>query len=131
MRITKVTVGLSSNFNHPYEQYANFKPHVSLEAEVAEGEDVNSVVYGLQSEARILLQLEKKFILESLKIEHDEDVARREVEYQERVRAKRLERGLCPDCGGYPEHCECPGVLAVTPTETVACDIDPNLEIPF
>ena len=35
-KITKFIVSASSSFNHPHEQYANFKPFVSLEAELAD-----------------------------------------------------------------------------------------------
>lgn len=80
MKITEVTVSASQSFNHPYESYANFKPGVTIRAEVQEGEDSDGVIKQLQAKAEGLVQDHKVHLLatiekiQELKI-HEQEVA--------------------------------------------------------
>lgn len=64
--IAKVTVSASSGFNHPHEQFANFKPSISLEAELEVGDDYYKVVRKLQEQVETLVQSHKQAILDDL-----------------------------------------------------------------
>ncbi|MCA9015903.1 MAG: hypothetical protein KDA77_11280, partial [Planctomycetaceae bacterium] len=66
MKVTKVTVSASSGFNHPYEDYANFRPAVTLEAEIEQDDSWGDVVKYLQGKAEKLVQDQKQEILDDL-----------------------------------------------------------------
>lgn len=44
MKITKITVHAGGSFNDSFEQFANHKPGVSLEAEVSDGDDIEKSI---------------------------------------------------------------------------------------
>lgn len=79
--ITKVTVSASSGFNHPHEQFSNFKPFVSLEAELNEGDDYYQVAKELQARAETLVQSHKEEILEDLERIERIEQAKRDLEF--------------------------------------------------
>ena len=66
MKVTQITVSSSTGFNHPYEQFANFKPHVSLTADIEETDNVQHRTRELQAVAEKLVQDQKKLILDQL-----------------------------------------------------------------
>lgn len=66
MKVTQITVSSSTGFNHPYEQYANFKPHVSLTAELEADDNVEHRTRELQAVAEKLCQDQKQLILNQL-----------------------------------------------------------------
>lgn len=66
MKVTQITASSSTGFNHPYEQFANFKPHVSLTAELEDGDNVQQKSRELQSIAEKLVQDQKQLILNQL-----------------------------------------------------------------
>jgi len=66
MKIVEVTVHAGRTFNHPYENYANFKPGISLRATVGEGEDTEQIIKTLQSQAEQMAESQKQQILADL-----------------------------------------------------------------
>jgi hypothetical protein len=81
--ITKVIVSASTCFNHPHETYANFKPGVTLEAVLSEGDDYYTLVKELQDRAETLVQSHKDAILEDLERLNAIEQARTDLEYAE------------------------------------------------
>ncbi|WP_417392012.1 hypothetical protein [Gimesia sp.] len=90
--ITKVTVSASSSFNHPHEQFANFKPFVSLEAELADGDDYYRVVKELQDRAETLVQSHKESILEDIALDRKIKEIRSDLAYAQREQHQNLDR---------------------------------------
>lgn len=39
MKVTEITVHAGRTFNHPFEQFSNFRPGLSMTASLEEGED--------------------------------------------------------------------------------------------
>lgn len=68
MRVTEITVSAGRTFNHPYEDYSNLRPHVTLKAEIAEGEDFKRCVKDLQVHAEGLVEEHKRVMLDSLEV---------------------------------------------------------------
>lgn len=66
MQITQITVHAGRTFNHPYEQYSNFKPGVSLVATLDESDDPLKVTQDLQAKAETLVEDHKRNMLKSL-----------------------------------------------------------------
>ena len=62
--LTEVTVGLGTSFNHPYEQFGNFKPHVTIKQTLSEGDELKKTVRQLQRDVYEILIAEKKRILD-------------------------------------------------------------------
>lgn len=69
-KIVEVTVAAGRKFNHPYEDFSNLSPHLSIRAEIQEGEDPKAVIKELQAEAESLVEDHKQHILASLKQLH-------------------------------------------------------------
>lgn len=90
MKIVRITAHASTCFNHPHEAYGNFKPGLSVEAEVHEGESVRAAIAELQLFASLLVEQEKARIIAKLNREHDERVLTNEIEWmQRRLNEKR------------------------------------------
>ena len=72
MKITEVTVSAGRTFNHPYEEYSNFKPRLSMTAtvEIEEAETAEEVIHFLQLKAETLMEEHKRSILESIRNKH-------------------------------------------------------------
>lgn len=69
-KIIEVTVAAGRKFNHPYEDFSNLSPHLSIRAEIQEGEDPKEVIKSLQAEAESLIRDHKQHILFSLRQLH-------------------------------------------------------------
>jgi hypothetical protein len=78
IEIVEITVGAGTGFNHPYEQFSNFKPSVTLRAKIDGGPDVpvEEAVRQLQLAADRLVNAEKERILAALEREEGIDRAR-------------------------------------------------------
>lgn len=72
MTITKITVSASAGFNHPFEQYANFKPGITLEAVIPEGENADLCARALQEKAQDLVDAERVRI--EAECRHEKDI---------------------------------------------------------
>lgn len=66
MKIVEITVHAGRTFNHPYEQYANFKPGLSLRATLEDGEDPEAATKALQERAERMAEEQKQQILADL-----------------------------------------------------------------
>lgn len=66
MKVTNITVQAGRCFNHPYEQYSNLRPEITLHAELAEGEDPIEAAKQLQQTAETLVEDHKRTMLRSI-----------------------------------------------------------------
>lgn len=71
MKITTVKVSAGRTFNHPYEQYANFRSHAELEASLDAGEDPIAVTKTLQAQVEQLAEDHKQGLLKSVEELHN------------------------------------------------------------
>lgn len=71
MKITKIKASSGRTFNHPNEQFSNFRHHVELHAELQDGDDYYSCTKNLQTQADILAEEKKQEKLGFLKEEWD------------------------------------------------------------
>lgn len=90
MNITHIHVTAGRGFNHPYEQYANFKFDLHLQATLEEGEVPKDCIILLQAEAEAAAELHKQRILDDCKRLCLIETGSRELE-RLRVRAKQQE----------------------------------------
>lgn len=85
MKIIEVIAGAASAFNHPYEQYANFKPSITLKALVEDGEDPIEAGRKLQVTAQQMIDQERQRIEADLEREQNIQRAEHEVKRWESV----------------------------------------------
>lgn len=69
MHVTEITVSAGTTFNHPYEQYSNFRPAITLKASLNDGDDYKQCVADLQREANEIIERRKAEILEKCRAE--------------------------------------------------------------
>jgi hypothetical protein len=86
MKVVEVTVAAGRTFNHPFEQYSNLRPNVTLKAVLDGDEDYTAAVQTLQAKAEALVEEHKQHMLRSL-----HELARLE-RYQQEVQS--LEQSL-------------------------------------
>jgi len=98
MKITEITISAGRTFNHPYEQFSNFRPSLQIKAVPTEdGEDGIKIIKDLQAMAEGLMEDHKKALREVLcKIHHNlypeeatssmEELIRKEQKYLESLR---------------------------------------------
>ena len=108
MKITEIVVNAGRTFNHPYEQYSNLKPGVTLKATIDDGEDVAAAVRELQQKAEGWIEDHKQGLLRS--IEELQRLTERQAEVrglEESLRRaqERLDaiRSLHPELKALPE----------------------------
>lgn len=63
LKITQVSVMAARTFNHPYEAYSNFRPSVTMTAELQAGQKAEEVLYDLQQAAERIVENHKERIL--------------------------------------------------------------------
>lgn len=85
--MVEITVHAGRKFNHPFEQYSNLSPAVTLRAVLDDGEDAAEAVRQLQNQAEVLVQTHKESLLRS--IEEDRE-ARSRVEEEDRLNKAKL-----------------------------------------
>lgn len=85
MQVVKITVAAGRTFNHPYEQYSNLRPSITLEATLDDADDPTTATKALQAQAEELVEEHKRNLLAS--IEQIAQMARRE---QEIARLSRM-----------------------------------------
>jgi predicted RNase H-like nuclease (RuvC/YqgF family) len=79
MNVTEIIVSAARTFNHPYEQYSNLRPGVTMKATLAEGEDVVAATKQLQQQAEGLVEDHKQALLSSIQQIENMQRAEREV----------------------------------------------------
>lgn len=95
MEIVEIVVSAGRTFNHPFEDYSNLRPQVTLKAALQAGEDAGACVKQLQAKAESLVEDHKQMMLKTLHRLHEYTVAEREianVESELRIGQGRLER---------------------------------------
>jgi len=70
MNIVSITVSAGRTFNHPYEQYSNLRPEVSMTAELNGSDDPDGVTKLLQAKAEGLVEDHKRGLLASIEELH-------------------------------------------------------------
>jgi hypothetical protein len=63
MKLTEIAVTAARGFNHPYEQFANFKFDLHLAANLEPGEDADAALLNLQTTAEEAAEKHKARIL--------------------------------------------------------------------
>lgn len=71
MHVTEITVSAGITFNHPYEQYANFRPAVTLKASLGEDDDYKRCVSDLQRQANEIIEQRKTEIIAKCREEYE------------------------------------------------------------
>jgi len=66
MQITEIVVSAGRTFNHPYEDYSNLRPSVTLKATLTEGDDPEEETNRLQAKAEKLVEDHKQSLIKSL-----------------------------------------------------------------
>lgn len=66
MKITHLRVSASRGFNHPYEQFANFRFEIHQEAQLEDGEDPREQLLILQQQTETAAEVHKKRILNDI-----------------------------------------------------------------
>lgn len=66
MKVTEIVVSAGRTFNHPYEQYSNLKPQVTLKATLEDGDDPVAATKALQTQAEGLVEDHKNGLLKSI-----------------------------------------------------------------
>jgi len=84
MNITRISVTAARGFNHPYEQFANFKFDLHLDAELALGEDPIQALTQLQSEAEQAAEAHKAAILADLERKREIASVVEQMDYERR-----------------------------------------------
>ena len=84
MNITRIAVTAARGFNHPYEQFANFKFDLHFNAELDPGEDPNEALILLQSRAEEQAEAHKARILADLQRQRDVTLVVEAIEFERR-----------------------------------------------
>lgn len=79
MKATKIHVSAGRTFNHPYEQYSNFRSDASLDAELLEGESPLEAIKAAQAQVEQLAEDHKQNLLKSIHELHDLTLRQREM----------------------------------------------------
>lgn len=79
MKITEIVVSAGRTFNHPYENFSNLRPQVTLNATLDEGDDPHAATKELQGKAEKLVEDHKQNMLQTLRELHHLSMARQEV----------------------------------------------------
>jgi tRNA U34 5-methylaminomethyl-2-thiouridine-forming methyltransferase MnmC len=66
VQITEIIVNAGRTFNHPYEQYSNLRPSVTMKATLSEGDDAVAATKELQAKAEELVEDHKQNLLKQL-----------------------------------------------------------------
>ena len=80
MEIKQITVTAGRTFNHPFEQYSNLRPELTITATLAPGEDLDHATRTLQARAEKLMEQHKENLLETISLVEQEKSRRAEVE---------------------------------------------------
>lgn len=84
IEVVEITVHAGRVFNHPYEDYSNLRPSISLKANLRGGVDVDQATKALQAKAEGLVEDHKQHMLNSLKEIHRMQRAKQEISSLER-----------------------------------------------
>ncbi len=87
MKITEIIVSAGRTFNHPFEQFSNLRPQVTMKATLDEHEDPDAVTKSMQAKAEKLVEDHKTHILDSLhKIEQMAQYERTQANLEQQIK---------------------------------------------
>jgi len=92
MKITEIVVSAGRTFNHPYENFSNLRPQVTLKATIDDGDDAIAAAKELQGKAEMLVEDHKRSMLQTLHELHHLSMAKQEIYDIERKLAGMNER---------------------------------------
>lgn len=92
MQVTEVIVSAGRTFNHPYEQYANLKPHITLKAVLSPDDDPQKAIRELQAKAEGMVEDHKTMMLQQIKDRYNMTRQQQEVASLEREIQSAQER---------------------------------------
>ncbi|HQT97978.1 MAG TPA: hypothetical protein PK416_08890 [Thermodesulfobacteriota bacterium] len=92
MKITEIVVSAGRTFNHPYEQFSNLRPQVTLKATIEDQDDPLAAAKELQGKAEALVEDHKRSMLQTLHELHHLSMAKQEVYNVERKLADLNDR---------------------------------------
>ncbi len=101
MQITEITVNAGRTFNHPYEQYSNLRPSVTLKATLVDGDDPMEAAKTLQAKAESLVEDHKRMMLMTIRRLYELSQTEQEIasvesqlnQAQMRLKNLRIEQG--------------------------------------
>lgn len=67
MKITEIIVSAGRTFNHPYEQYSNFRPGLTIKATLEDGEDFEKNIGEMQNKAETMMEKHKTQMLNDIR----------------------------------------------------------------
>lgn len=79
MKITEIIVGAGRTFNHPFEQFSNLRPSVTLKAVLDDGDNPEQIIKDLQAKAESMVEDHKNNMLQSLRELHNLTLRQREI----------------------------------------------------
>lgn len=106
MKIDHVHVSAGRTFNHPFEQYSNFRCDVQLQGRVEEGEDPIEATHALQATVEKIAEDHKQDLLKNIRKLQEIARANEEISELERRtdmalnRIKELRRSVAAYQGG-------------------------------
>lgn len=126
MQVTEIIVSAGRKFNHPYEDYSNLSPGITLKAKLVDGEDWEVAAKALQAEAERAIEDHKRVLLES--IEKIEQMTR----HQQRVAdlAKKIREANEELDNVRREHPDLPSVAALPHESQSQSQATPESEDP-
>jgi hypothetical protein len=65
-KVTEITVSAGRVIPHPFVQYANLRPMITIKAELDEGEDFKAVAKDLQATAEGMIEDHSRYMVRSL-----------------------------------------------------------------
>lgn len=66
MQISQIQVSAGRTFNHPYEQYSNFRPGITIVANLSEKDNPEQCAQELQRQAETFAEQQKQTILKDI-----------------------------------------------------------------
>ncbi len=94
MKVTQIVVNAGRTFNHPYEQYSNLRPSVTLTASLDEHDNVDECTKALQARAEELVENHKQHLLSSLhRLQELTLIERESASLEERIRVSQQRLG--------------------------------------
>jgi hypothetical protein len=71
MKVTEITVSAGRVIPHPFQQYANLRPMVTLKADIDDGEDFEKATKELQAKVEGMIEDHSRYMVKSLEELHD------------------------------------------------------------
>lgn len=91
MQVLEIVVSAGRTFNHPYEQYSNLRPQVTMKANLQEGDDPDLAAQALQAKCEKLVEDHKTALLKQLEELYHLSQAKQEMaDLEQRLKASQM-----------------------------------------